>query len=108
MEKGCFDHLFRDVPVPGARNAAVSPIPALPKVFLGRTRRPFAKSSHLDPSLWALEPAAAPRGGILIGDIAGIRKFLFLFPGDFSVPCGEMSGDITGILCEALASTALF
>ena len=108
MEKGCFDHLFQDVPVLGARNAAVSPIPALPKVFLGRTRRPLAKSSHLSYCLWALEPAAAPRGGISIGDIAGIRKKCFLFPGDFPVPCGEMCGDITGILCEALASTALF
>ena len=63
MEKGCFDRLSRDVPVPGARNPTFSPAPALPKVLLRRPRRPFAESTISVQSLCATELAAAPPGG---------------------------------------------
>ena len=63
VEKGCFDRLSRDVPFPGARNPTFSPVPALPKVFLRRPRRPFPESSVSVHGLCATELAAAPPGG---------------------------------------------
>ena len=82
VEKGCFDRLSRDVPVPGARNPTFSPVPALPKVFLRRPRRPFAKSSICAGCLCATELAAAPCGG----------HFNWIYCGDFlkiQLACGR-------------------